>query len=92
MFFLIDIEGEIVILLLNKKSVRMWDGGLLLWTRNWDFWMMYNVVNYLGYFVTKAGLLAYLEGLFIIDITLFMWLYAKNEWQVFLRYDSCSGG
>ena len=34
MFFLIDIEGEIVILLLNKKSVRMWDGGLLLWTRN----------------------------------------------------------
>jgi hypothetical protein len=30
MFFLIDIEGEIVILLRNKESVRMWDDGVLL--------------------------------------------------------------
>jgi len=30
MFFLIDIEGEMVILLLNKESVRVWDGGVLL--------------------------------------------------------------
>jgi hypothetical protein len=29
MFFLIGIEGEIVILLLNKDSVRMWNGGVL---------------------------------------------------------------
>jgi len=58
MFFLIDIEGEIVILLLNKESVRMWDGGVLLWTRNRDFWVMYNAANYVGYFVTKARLLA----------------------------------
>ena len=72
MFFLMYIEGEIVILLLNKESVRMWDGGVLLWTLNWDFWMMYNVANYLDCFVTKAGLLTWQEELSIIDVTFFL--------------------